>query len=58
MKGGFYSKYNSALPHGILVIGVGQKPYTGFHWATKGFVQPVLSDVAKAVASKIKWALP
>lgn len=40
------------------MIGVGTKPYAGFHWAKEGFVQPVLADVARAVASKIKSALP
>lgn len=58
MEGGFYAKYKSAPPQVSLVIGVGQKPYAGFHWAKEGFVQPVLADVARAVASKIKSALP
>ncbi|KAJ6631749.1 Rab3 GTPase-activating protein regulatory subunit [Pseudolycoriella hygida] len=58
LEGGFYAKYKSAPPQSSLVIGVGTKPYAGFHWAKEGFVQPVLADVARAVASKIKSALP
>lgn len=58
MEGGFYARYKSAPPLNALVIGVGQKPYAGFHWAKEGFMQPVLADVARAVASKIKSALP
>jgi hypothetical protein len=40
------------------VIAVGSKPYVGFHYAKEGFAQPVFSDVARAVATKIKSALP
>lgn len=58
LEGGFYAKYKSAPPQNSLVVGVGAKPYVGFHWAKEGFVQPVLADVARAVASKIKSALP
>lgn len=58
LEGGFYAKYKSAPPQSSLVIGVGTKPYVGFHFAKEGFVQPVLADVARVVASKIKSALP
>lgn len=58
MEGGFYAKYKSAPPQNSLIIGVGSKPFVGFHWAKEGFVQPVLADVARAVASKLKSALP
>lgn len=58
LEGGFYAKYRSAPPQNSLVIAVGSKPYVGFHYAKEGFVQPVLADVARAVASKIKSALP
>ncbi|XP_044732271.1 rab3 GTPase-activating protein regulatory subunit [Chrysoperla carnea] len=56
--GGFYSKYRAMAPHNTLVLGVGAKPYVAFHYAVEGGAQPVLSDVAKAVASKLKAALP
>lgn len=58
LEGGFYAKYRSAPPQNSLVIAVGSKPYAGFHYAKEGFIQPVLADVARAVASKIKSALP
>ncbi|KAG4066663.1 hypothetical protein HA402_007299 [Bradysia odoriphaga] len=47
LEGGFYAKYKSAAPQSSLVIGVGTKPFAGFHWAKEGFVQPVLADVAR-----------
>lgn len=58
MEGGFYAKYKSAPPQNSLIVAVGSKPFVGFHWAKEGFVQPVLADVARAVASKLKSALP
>lgn len=58
MEGGFYAKYKSAPPQNSLVLGAGVKPYLGFHYAKEGYIQPVLADVARAVASKIKSALP
>lgn len=58
LEGGFFAKYRSSPPQNSLVLAVGGKPYAGFHYAKEGFVQPVLSDVARAVASKIKSALP
>lgn len=58
MEGGFYAKYKSAPPQNSLIIAVGSKPFVGFHWAKEGFIQPVLADVARAVASKLKSALP
>lgn len=58
MDGGFYAKYKSAPPQNSLVLSGGVKPYLGFHYAKEGYMQPVLADVARAVASKIKSALP
>lgn len=55
---GFDSRYRAVAPNNNLVIGVGVKPFIGFHYAVEGGAQPVLSDVAKAVASKLKSALP
>lgn len=55
---GFDTRYRAMPPHNNLVLGVGSKPFVGFHYALEGGSQPVLSDVAKAVASKLKSALP
>lgn len=57
-EGGFFAQYKSAPPQNSLVLGVGVKPFAGFHWAREGLVQPVLADVARAVARHIKSALP
>ncbi|KAG5866224.1 hypothetical protein JTB14_033440 [Gonioctena quinquepunctata] len=56
--GGFETKYRSMPPHNTLVLAAGSKPFLGYHYALEGGAQPVLSDVAKAVASKLKSALP
>ncbi|KAJ8913603.1 hypothetical protein NQ315_013425 [Exocentrus adspersus] len=56
--GGFETKYRAMPPHNTLVIAVGCKPFVGYHYALEGGAQPVLSDMAKAVASKLKSALP
>ncbi|XP_030750579.1 rab3 GTPase-activating protein regulatory subunit [Sitophilus oryzae] len=56
--GGFDSKYRNAAPNSTLVLTAGSKPYLGYHYALEGVNQPVLSDVAKVVASKLKSALP
>ncbi|GAB0089826.1 Rab3 GTPase-activating protein regulatory subunit [Sergentomyia squamirostris] len=58
LESGFYAKYRSTPAQNCLVLAAGTKPYVGFHYAKEGFVQPVLADVARAVASKIKSALP
>ncbi|KRT79269.1 hypothetical protein AMK59_8750 [Oryctes borbonicus] len=55
---GFDSRYRAIAPNSNLVIAAGIKPFIGFHYAIEGGTQPVLSDVAKAVASKLKSALP
>ncbi|XP_077284837.1 rab3 GTPase activating protein [Arctopsyche grandis] len=57
--GGFFVGYRSFAPHNTVVVGVGARPYVGFHQALEGgSVQPLINDVARAVASKIKSALP
>lgn len=55
---GFDARYRAMPPHNTLVLGTGSKPFLAFHYALEGGAQPVLSDVAKAVASKLKSALP
>ncbi|XP_077528951.1 rab3 GTPase activating protein isoform X2 [Haemaphysalis longicornis] len=37
-----------------LMCATGTDPYVGFYYAKEGFVQPLLSDVAVAVASRVK----
>lgn len=55
---GFDARYRAMPPHNTLVMAAGAKPFLGFHYALEGGAQPVLSDVAKAVANKLKSALP
>ncbi|KAK9880061.1 hypothetical protein WA026_008575 [Henosepilachna vigintioctopunctata] len=57
-SGGFECRIRSAPPLSTLVLGAGSKPFLGFHYAVEGVNVPVLSDVAKAVAYKLKSALP
>lgn len=56
--GGFDTKYRANAPHSTLVLATGSKPFLGYHYALEGVAQPMLSDVAKVVASKLKSALP
>lgn len=56
--GGFDARYRAMAPNNTLIIGAGTKPFVGFHYALEGGMQPLLSDVAKAVANKLKSALP
>ncbi|XP_028137857.2 rab3 GTPase-activating protein non-catalytic subunit [Diabrotica virgifera virgifera] len=56
--GGFHSKYRAVPPNNTLVVAAGSKPFLGYHYALEGGGQPVLSDVAKAVANKLKSTLP
>ncbi|XP_018329568.1 rab3 GTPase-activating protein regulatory subunit [Agrilus planipennis] len=56
--GGFDTKYRLVAPNNTLVLGVGNKPFIGFHFAIEGGTQPMLTDVAKAIATKVKSALP
>lgn len=55
---GFDARYRTMPPHNTLVLAAGSKPFLGFHYALEGGSQPVLSDVAKALANKFKSALP
>ncbi|KAJ0175608.1 hypothetical protein K1T71_008767 [Dendrolimus kikuchii] len=56
--GGYEIWYRSVPPVNTLILGSGVKPYVGFHYALEGGNTPLLQDVAKAVANKIKSALP
>lgn len=56
--GGFETRYRSSAPYNNLVLATGSRPFVGYHYALEGCPQPVFSDVAKAVATKLKSALP
>ncbi|KAL4715515.1 hypothetical protein ACJJTC_009141 [Scirpophaga incertulas] len=56
--GGYDTWYRSVPPINSLILAAGFKPYIGFHYALEGGVTPPLHDVARAVANKIKSALP
>ncbi|XP_059049592.1 rab3 GTPase-activating protein non-catalytic subunit-like [Achroia grisella] len=56
--GGYDTWYRSIPPVNSLILGAGIKPYLGFHYALEGGTTPPLQDVARAVANKIKSALP
>jgi hypothetical protein len=55
--GGFDSWYRSSAPQTSLVIASGKKPFVGFHYSLEGGATPVLADVAKVMANKLKSAL-
>ncbi|XP_049868218.1 rab3 GTPase-activating protein regulatory subunit [Pectinophora gossypiella] len=56
--GGYETWYRSIPPVNTLILGAGGTPYIGFHYALEGGTTPPLQDVARAVANKIKSALP
>ncbi|CAH2076340.1 unnamed protein product, partial [Iphiclides podalirius] len=56
--GGYDTWYRSIPPVNSLILTTGTAPYTGFHYALEGGTTPPLQDVARAVANKIKSALP
>ncbi|KAF5291197.1 hypothetical protein FQA39_LY14439 [Lamprigera yunnana] len=55
--GGFETRYRAMAPHNTLILAGGSKPFVGFHYALEGGTQHVLTDVANAVASKLKSTL-
>ena len=56
--GGFDAKYRVMPPYNNLILSAGTRPFLAAHYATEGGPQPVLADVAKAVANKLKSAMP
>lgn len=58
LEDGFFARYRNSTPQTALFVAVGTKPFIGFHYSYDGFTHPALADVARAVASKIKSALP
>lgn len=55
---GFNSRCSNVPPNNTVVMAAGSKPFLGYHFAFEGGGMPVLSDVAKAVAMKLKSTLP
>ncbi|XP_075225489.1 rab3 GTPase activating protein isoform X2 [Lycorma delicatula] len=55
--GGYNASYRPTPPQSSLVIATGSKPFVGFHYAIEGSSAPVLTDVAKAMATKLKSAI-
>lgn len=55
--GGFNSWYRSSAPQTSLIVASGKKPFVGFHYALEGGAPPVLTDMAKVVANKLKSAI-
>ncbi|KAG8314054.1 Rab3 GTPase-activating protein non-catalytic subunit, partial [Homalodisca vitripennis] len=55
--GGFGTWYRPSPPQSSLVVAAGNKPFVGFHYIVEGSNAPVLTDVVKAVGTKLKSAL-
>lgn len=58
MEGGFHAKYRSSAPQQLAVLSIGTNPFIGFYYAKEIIIQPVLSDMARVVANKVKNVLP
>ncbi|XP_054260822.1 rab3 GTPase-activating protein non-catalytic subunit isoform X2 [Macrosteles quadrilineatus] len=54
--GGYSAWYRPSPPQSSLVVAVGKKPFVGFHYIVEGTSAPVLTDVVKAVGTKLKSA--
>nr|CAD7257648.1 unnamed protein product [Timema shepardi] len=52
--GGFNTWYRSSAPQNSLIVATGSRPFIGFHYALEGEAPLVMTDVAKAVANKLK----
>ncbi|XP_014277856.1 rab3 GTPase-activating protein non-catalytic subunit [Halyomorpha halys] len=57
IRGGYYALYRHTPPQISVAIASGVRPYVGFHCIIEGTANPVLTDVAKAVATKVKSAI-
>ncbi|XP_071079517.1 rab3 GTPase-activating protein non-catalytic subunit-like [Haliotis cracherodii] len=57
LLGGFSATVKTSPPAASIYLTAGVGPYVGFFHAMEGSTQPILSDVAMAVANKIKTAL-
>ncbi|CAG5127370.1 unnamed protein product, partial [Candidula unifasciata] len=57
LLGGFKATVKTSPPAMSVFMTTGTGPYVGFFYAVEGFTQPILSEVAIAMANKIKSAL-
>ncbi|CAL1542170.1 unnamed protein product [Lymnaea stagnalis] len=57
MIGGFRASVKTSPPAMSVFMTAGSTPYVGFFYAIEGITQPMLSEVAIAMANKIKSAL-
>ncbi|XP_025103721.1 rab3 GTPase-activating protein non-catalytic subunit-like isoform X2 [Pomacea canaliculata] len=57
MQGGFNTIVKTSPPAATVFLTSGMGPYVGFFYAVEGTMQPILSEVAMAMAHKIKSAL-
>jgi len=57
LLGGFNAKPNPNPPTASVFSSVGQKPFLAFHHAQESQAPPILSEVAYAVASKVKSSI-
>ncbi|XP_012937688.1 rab3 GTPase-activating protein non-catalytic subunit [Aplysia californica] len=57
MLGGMKAAVKTSPPAMSVFLTSGSGPYVGFFYAIEGFAQPILSEVAIAMANKIKSAL-
>ncbi|KAL5008455.1 hypothetical protein ScPMuIL_014036 [Solemya velum] len=55
--GGFSATVKPTPPAASVYVSVGDGPYVGFFYAHEGSTQPILSEVAYAVAHKLKSAI-
>lgn len=55
--GGFGTSYRPSPPQSSLVVAVGNKPFVGFNYIVEGTSGPVLTDMVKAVGTKIRSAI-
>ncbi|XP_072040294.1 rab3 GTPase-activating protein non-catalytic subunit-like [Amphiura filiformis] len=57
MTGGYTASIRATPPAAARYLTTGTGPYVGFYYALEGSSQPLISDVAIAMASKLKSAL-
>ncbi|KAF6207523.1 hypothetical protein GE061_015969 [Apolygus lucorum] len=57
LRGGYLATYRSGPPQVSTVVSTGSQPFVAWHCLLEGNSGPVLTDVAKAVASKLKSAI-
>uniref|UniRef100_A0A146KRM5 Rab3 GTPase-activating protein non-catalytic subunit n=2 Tax=Lygus hesperus TaxID=30085 RepID=A0A146KRM5_LYGHE len=57
LRGGYLATFRSGPPQVSTVISTGSQPFVAWHCLLEGNSGPILTDVAKAVASKLKSAI-